>query len=265
MSAVVAQRIGHGPQRVLVLHGWFGPSVFDGFFDSFDPDQFDIAIVHNSGYGAARGQTPALDITELAEQQMAVADELGWEAFDIIGHSYGGAAGLRIASLAPQRVGSLVAICPVMPSGFDDIAVANCGATAETGPAYLASYAKGPDAADGPGMIIAGLDPVLAKDPVAYRELIDATYAAMNEEAFQQYFAVWTGASFVDDVVGLNTRSLFIVAESDPFAAVNYVTPTVEIMAPGAVRVEVLPGGHFLTVSGDRAEVATMITDFLTP
>ena len=265
MAAVVAQRIGRGPQRVLVLHGWFGPSVYDGFFDSFDPEQFDIAIVHNSGYGDARGQEPSADITDLAQQHLAVADELGWAAFDIIGHSYGGAAGLRIASLAPQRVGSLVGICPVMPTGFDAIAVENCGATAETGPLYLAAYSKGPDAEDGPGMIIAGLDPVLAQDPVAYRELIDATFATMNEDAYKQYFAVWTGASFAADVVGLNTRSLFLIGESDPFAAVNYVTPTQESMAPDAVEVQVLPGGHFLTASGDRAQVAGAITDFLTP
>ncbi len=265
MAAVVAQRIGHGPQRVLVLHGWFGPSVYDGFFDSFDPEQFDIAIVHNSGYGLARGQEPAADITDLAQQHLAVADELGWAAFDVIGHSYGGAAGLRIASLAPHRVGSLVGICPVMPTGFDAIAVENCGATAETGPLYMAAYSKGPDASDGPQMIIAGLDPVLASDSVALHDLVNATFEAMDEDAYKQYFLVWTGASFAQDVVGLNTRSLFLIGEADPFAAVNYVTPTQQSMAPGAVEVQVLPGGHFLTVSGDRAQVATAITDFLTP
>ena len=265
MPAAVAQMIGHGPQRVLALHGWFGPSVYDGFFERFDPEQFEIAIVHNSGYGVARGQAPAEDMTDLAQQQMAVADELGWPAFDIVGHSYGGAAGLRIASLSPERVGSLVAICPVMPTGFDNVAVANTGATAETGPTYLASYSKGPDAADGPGMIIAGLDPVLAGDPVAYNDLLRATFDTMNEESFRQYFAVWTGASFADDVVGLDTRSLFLIGESDPFANVAYVTPTQQSMAPGAVEVQVLPGGHFLTVSGDPAQVADLTIDFLTP
>jgi hypothetical protein len=29
--------------------------------------------------------------------------------------------------------------------------------------------------------------------------------------------------------------------------------------------VQVLPGGHFLTVSGDRAQVAGAVTEFLTP
>jgi len=265
MPAEVAYVVGHGPQRVLALHGWFGASVYDGFFDQFDPEQFQIAVVHNSGYGVARGQAPVADMTELAQQLMVVADELGWPAFDIVGHSYGGAAGLRIASLSPERVGSLVAICPVMPTGFDAVAVANTGATAETGPAYLASYSKGPDAADGPGMIIAALDPVLAADPVAYNDLIKATFDAMEEEAFRQYFNVWTGASFAEDVVGLDTRSLFLIGESDPFANVEYVTATQQSMAPGAVEVQVLPGGHFLTVSGDRVQVGNAIDDFLTP
>lgn len=261
MTASIARRQGRGARKVLVLHGWFGPSVYDGFIDLLDNDNFDYAIVHNPGYGEACDEAPATDITDLARAHIAAADRLGWDTFDIIGHSYGGAAALRIASLAPERVGRLVGICPVMPTGFDATAVANCNATAETGPAYMAAYAKGPDAADGPRMIATGLDPVLSADQLD--ALIAATYAAMSEEVYKQYFLVWTGASFADDVVGLATPSLFLIGASDPFAAVNYVTPTQQAMSPGAVSVDVLPGGHFLTVSGDRAQVAGAIKDFL--
>ncbi|MEY2964769.1 MAG: hypothetical protein RLZZ228_582 [Actinomycetota bacterium] len=262
MPARVAQVIGSGPQRVLALHGWFGPSVYEGFFDLLDPQHYQVAVLHNPAYGTARDNAPAADITDLAQQQLAAADELGWNTFDVIGHSYGGAAGLRMATLAPERVNAVVGICPVMPTGFDAIAVANTGATEETGPAYLAAYSKG-KAEDGPGMIIAGLDPVLAADPVAFDNLLDATLTVMDEQAYKQYFLVWTGASFADDVIGLATPSLFIVGEHDPFAMINYVTPTQESMAPGAVTIETLPGGHFLTVSGDRSVLVAMIDAFL--
>lgn len=263
MSARVAQVIGTGPQRVLAVHGWFGPSVYDGFFDMLDPERYQVAVVHNPGYGDAHDEAPAADITDLARAQLAVADELGWTTFDVVGHSYGGASGLRMATLAPERVKAVVGICPVMPTGFDEIAVANTGATEETGPTYMASFAKG-KAADGPGMIIAGLDPVLASDPVAYEDLLDATLSVMDEETFKQYFLVWTGASFADDVVGLTTPCLFIVGDDDPFAQVNYVMPTKAAMASGAVTIETLPGGHFLTVSGDWKRLIPMIDNFLT-
>jgi len=115
----------------------------------------------------------------------------------------------------------------------------------------------------GRGMIIAGLDPVLAADPVVFDNLLDATLTVMDEQAYKQYFLVWTGASFADDVIGLATPSLFIVGEHDPFAMINYVTPTQESMAPGAITIETLPGGHFLTVSGDRSVLVAMIDAFL--
>ena len=262
MPARVSRIIGDGPQRILALHGWFGPSVFDGLFEMLDPSRYQIAIVHNPGYADGYDDAPAADITDLARQQLAAADELGWDTFDVIGHSYGGAAGLRMATLAPERVRAVVGLCPVMPTGFDEIAIANTGATEETGPAYMGSYAKG-KAADGPGMIIAGLDPVLAADAVAFEALLDSTLSGMNEETFKQYFLVWTGASFADDVAGVSTPCLFLVGEADPFAQVNYMEPTQAAMAPGAVTIETLPGGHFLPVSGDRSVLIPRIDRFL--
>jgi len=250
MSAVVKNKFGLGPKKVLVLHGWFGASVYDNFFDSFNADEFEFALVDNPGYGAAKSQSPAKDMTDLANILLATADGLGWSKFHVIGHSYGGAAGLRMATISADRILSLTAIAPVMPSGFDETAAKNCNADANTGPAFMAAYAKGPRAADGPRMIAAALDPVLANDDQALQSLIDSTYDAINEETYKQYFLVWTGTSFVDEVKGLNTKSLFLIGKNDPFAAVNYVTPTANSMAPGAVQIKEIDGGHFLTVTG---------------
>ena len=36
MNAIAGKTMGQGPRQAMVLHGWFGPSVYDGFFDSFD-------------------------------------------------------------------------------------------------------------------------------------------------------------------------------------------------------------------------------------
>ena len=250
MSAIVAHRVGDGPNKVLVLHGWFGASVFDGFFDDFDQHQFEFVIVHNPGYGVAKSETWPTDITDLARMQLQLASELGWSQFHVIGHSYGGAVALRMATLEPNKVRSLVGIAPVMPSGFDAIGAANIGADESTGPAFMAAYSKGPTAADGPRMIAAGLDALIAKNEEQLQGLIDTLYQTIDEAAFNHYFIVWTSASFVEAVKGLATKSLFQVAINDPFVAVNYVTPTVNSMAPGSVQVEEIEGGHFLTVTG---------------
>jgi 3-oxoadipate enol-lactonase len=259
---MVQKQIGHGAKKVLVLHGWFGASVYDEFFDDFDLDKFRFAIVHNPGYGSAKSQTPAKDMTELAHTLLATADGLGWREFHVIGHSYGGAAGLRMATISPDRIQSLTAIAPVMPSGFDATAANNCNANEQTGPAFMSAYAKGPHAADGPRMIAAALDPILAKDQRALQELIDSTYHAISEETYKQYFLLWTGTSFTEEVKGLGTKSLFLIGKDDPFAAVNYVTPTAQSMVAGAVQIKEIDGGHFLTVSG-RAGSLDAIKSFL--
>ena len=194
-------------------------------------------------------------MTALAESLLQLADHLGWKTFNVIGHSYGGAAALRMAALSPDRITALVGIAPVMPSGFDATAAANCGANESTGPAFMAAYAKGKKAVDGPRMLAAALDPVLAGDEKAMDTLIDNLYESISEDTYKQYFIVWTGCSFVNEVKGLGTKSLFLLGQSDPFAALNYVTPTKESMKPGAVQVKAIPGGHFLTVSGRQGTV----------
>lgn len=262
LNSVAAKTIGIGATKVLVLHGWFGPSVYDGFFEQFDLNFYQFVIVHNPGYGAAKSSMPAPDMTALAKSILTLADQLGWTQFHIIGHSYGAAAGLRMATLAPNKISSLVGIAPVMPSGFDAIAVANCKADAQTGPTFMAAYAKGQNAFDGPRMIAAALDPILAKDEIAMNKLISNLYCEINEATYQQYFRVWTGCSFVNEVKDLATKTLFLLGKSDPFAALNYVTPTKESMHLGAVEIQEIPGGHFLPLSG-RKEAIKAIQSFL--
>jgi hypothetical protein len=63
-------------------------------------------------------------------------------------------------------------------------------------------------------------------------------------------------------VKGLGTKTLFLLGQSDPLAALNYVTPTKESMQPGSVQVKEIPGGHFLTVSG-KHKAAEAINVFL--
>lgn len=248
MSAQIAQTIGSGPNKVMILHGWFGPSVFDGFFEDFDLSLYEFSIVHNPGYSVAKAQPPANDITDLARQLLDLADSAGWDQFGVIGHSYGGAAALRIATLAPERVKWLSGIAPVMPTGFDGVAAVNTGADTNTGPAFMAAYSKGKTAPDGPKMIAAALDPVLAADEQAMSRLMDSLYGSIDEEAYKQYFLVWTGCAFQDAVDGLPTRSLFILGEADPFCAPNYVAKTVASMKNASSKV--VAGGHFPTLSG---------------
>ena len=77
--AVLAAKFGSGPEKVLLLHGWFGPAVFseETLKEINNPtgdDRFEFALLHNPGYLSAKSDTnlPG-DITALANMIIAAA------------------------------------------------------------------------------------------------------------------------------------------------------------------------------------------------
>ena len=114
---------GSGPQRVLVMHDWNGDHTnYDPILPYLNCTEFSYAFVDLRGYGASRDVPGRYTVGEIASDCMAVADELGWRRFHIVGHSMTGMAAQRIAADAPSRVKSAIAVCP------SELAVIpNCG------------------------------------------------------------------------------------------------------------------------------------------
>ncbi|MDH7797526.1 pimeloyl-ACP methyl ester carboxylesterase [Beijerinckia sp. GAS462] len=106
--------IGHGPERVIALHGWFGDHrAYAALFDSLDVERFTYAFVDYRGYGHSRDLAGAYSIEQVARDALALADHLGWKTFHVIGHSMGGKAAQKVAIDGGSRIKSLVAITPV--------------------------------------------------------------------------------------------------------------------------------------------------------
>lgn len=62
------------------------------------------------GIGASDGgDTPTM--AAFAEDALALADQLGWSTFDVVGVSFGGMVALELACFAPTRVRRLVLMC----------------------------------------------------------------------------------------------------------------------------------------------------------
>ncbi len=117
------QTIGHGPIKVVVIHGWFWDHrVFSPIFDCLDPNSYTCAFIDIRGYGNSRNVLGNYSIGEVAADAVAVADQLGWRDFHIVGHSMGGKAAQKMAMDAGPRVRSIVAVTPVPASAlpFDD-------------------------------------------------------------------------------------------------------------------------------------------------
>lgn len=128
-------RLGNGPHHVIVLRGWFGDRhSFAPLEDMLDQQAFSYLFMDYRGYGDMQDSKGNFTIDEIAQDALALADTLQLERFSLVGHSMGGMAIERIASLQAQRVISMVGIAPVPCGGvaLDDLAISQLHAAASS-------------------------------------------------------------------------------------------------------------------------------------
>ncbi|MBL4751685.1 MAG: alpha/beta hydrolase, partial [Amylibacter sp.] len=114
------QVTGNGPTHLFILHGWLSDhTVYDTIMPWFDPDKYTIARMDYRGYGLSRDMEGDYSIEEIANDALALADQLGWDKFHMLGHSMGGMVIQKMALKAPDRLQSAIAATPVPASGFD--------------------------------------------------------------------------------------------------------------------------------------------------
>lgn len=110
---------GNGPTRVLVLHDWFcDHSSWDGALPYLTPSRFTYVFADLRGYGASREISGDFTLEEAASDAIALANQLNWTRYSLIGHSMSGLIVQRIAQLVPDRIARIVAITPVPPTGM---------------------------------------------------------------------------------------------------------------------------------------------------
>ncbi|HVA11759.1 MAG TPA: alpha/beta hydrolase [Stellaceae bacterium] len=106
--------LGRGPSKVIAVHGWFTDHTgYAPMFNSLDLNRFSYAFADIRGYGKSKAIAGDYTMAEIARDVVALADELGWDRFSVVGHSMGGKAVQRVAVDVPKRIRSVVAITPV--------------------------------------------------------------------------------------------------------------------------------------------------------
>src|SRR5215472_521599 len=71
-----------------------------------------VILVEVPGFGESPANDRSASVQDLARTIGAVAAALGLERFDLLGNSFGGRLALWLATLAPERVRSLVLVAP---------------------------------------------------------------------------------------------------------------------------------------------------------
>ncbi|KAJ3153015.1 hypothetical protein HK101_001767 [Irineochytrium annulatum] len=109
--------------RILALHGWLDNA---GTWDLFlprlygmcdNPGDLYVCCIDLAGHGMSEHRSLQSNymIALHCEDVVAVADELGWEKFVLLGHSLGGVISILSCALMPERVQSVVSIESLAP------------------------------------------------------------------------------------------------------------------------------------------------------
>ncbi|MEQ8663830.1 MAG: alpha/beta hydrolase [Gammaproteobacteria bacterium] len=242
---------GTGEEGVIVMHYFYGCRDTWAFARNFfDTRRFTWAFAEVRGYGESRHLVGEYTPAEAAADIIALADNLGWERFHIVGHSMSGMLAQRVVLDGGERVRSAVLNTPVAASGLsftpEGFAIIEGSITSN------AMLDQAFDALTG-----ARLCP-------EWREFkIRQTRSTRLVAAQQGYLKNLTELGFLDDMRGNTTPMLVIVGEYDmePFTETT-ARATFAAWYPNAEIVVCGNAGHYPQQEAP-VFVATVMNAFL--
>jgi pimeloyl-ACP methyl ester carboxylesterase len=226
---------GTGAHRVVALHGWFGSAQAWGQLpDLVDGEAYTWAFPDLRGYGARRDEPGEHTVAEAAADVLALADELGWDRFSLVGHSMGAKYAQAVLAAAPGRVRGLVAVSgvPAGPTPFD---------------AQARALFEGAAADRGNRVAIIDLTTGNRLPRRFVDRLVDHSLAASDPAAFADWFRAWADEDLTADVAAVADAVpvLCVAGAHDAALGPDAVRATWLATFPSA-RLEVLAdAGHY--------------------
>lgn len=242
--------VGSGARKVICLNGWFGYAHGWGpFTECVDGDEFTYAFMDYRGYGARMGSGGPYTIAQMAQDSQALADQLGWHAFALVGHSMGGAVAQYVLANAPERVQALVAVTPVSAEGVEmDEHSWNVYLQAVTDVSVRRNII---DMMTGHRLSTAWLE-----------QMAQTSDAHSDKEAFEGYLTAWAQTNFVERIQGKTTPVLVIAGNHDPALGEEACKTGVMQYYPNAELKVLANAGHY-PMNEVPAEFAGLVEDFL--
>lgn len=120
MNRVIGHKLyGKGPQKVVVLHDWFGDTTtnYEPMLEFLDGDAFTFAFADLRGYGRSHNIPGECTLEEGVFDVLALIDALKWSTFDIISHSMSALIAQYLTVIVPDQVRRVIAITPVPACG----------------------------------------------------------------------------------------------------------------------------------------------------
>lgn len=251
MTTVGHELHGTGPQKVLVMHDWMSSArSYDDARLYLDTDRFSYAFMDHRGYGRSRRIGGENSVREAAHDVIDLANRLGWDRFDLIGHSMSGMVAQRVVLDAPQRVRSLVAITPVGAGGVPLDA---------EGRVLFSSAAEN----DASWQIVAKMVTGDRLPQRWYEHKLQQFRSAVDPQAFLRFLEMWTRTDFSSEMTGLETPTLVLVGRHDFMAFSEQVMQQTFGVWFKRVRITVLEGASHYPMAETPLSFVAAVEDFL--
>jgi pimeloyl-ACP methyl ester carboxylesterase len=243
--------VGSGDHHVLAIHGWFGSARgWSSFPEFLDGSAYTYVFMDLRGYGDRMRVGGEFTVDEVAADALAVADELGWDRFSLVGHSMGGKFAHRVLLQAPDRVRALVGLNSV-PAGavpFDE----QGWALFSGAPSHPGNRAAIIDFTTGNKLTKTFIN------RVAQHSLDNSVV-----EAFAAYLQTWAKSDFTAEAkVDTATPVKLVVGVNDPAVTADIMEQTWCVFFPDAELTIMPDAGHY-PMFESPVSLATSIEEFL--
>lgn len=242
---------GSGDEGVIVMHDFYGCRDTWAFARNFfDVRHFTFAFTEVRGYGESRNLPGEYTPVEAAADILALADNLGWQRFHIVGHSMSGMLAQRVVLDGGARIKSAVLNTPVAASGLS------------FSPEGFAIIAGSIESNELLGQAFAALTGErLCAEWIEFK--IRQTRSTRMVAAQAGYLKSLSEQGFLDDIRGNETPMLVIIGEHDmePFT-VETARSTFLDWYPNAEIALCGNAGHYPQQEAP-VYVATVINEFL--
>jgi pimeloyl-ACP methyl ester carboxylesterase len=243
--------VGSGDHHVLAVHGWFGSARGWGSFPEFiDGSAYTYVFMDLRGYGDRRDAQGEFTIEEAAVDALAVANDLGWDRFSVVGHSMGAKIGHRMLLFAPDRMRKLVGLNAV-PAGQV--------------PMDEQSWALFSGAPADPRNRAAIIDITTGNKltKTFINHIVQHSLDNSAEPAFAAYLQAWARSDFTAEAkVDTATPVKLIVGVNDPAMSADVMEQTWRAFFPDS-ELTILPDcGHY-PMFESPVSLATSIEEFL--
>ena len=255
-----------GGLKVLALHGWLDNAA--SYLPlSAELDDYDLVALDMAGHGQSdhRGADGEYNIWNDLPDIEAVTDALGWEQFNLVGHSRGAVVSCLYAATRPERIRRLVLLDGIAAHAADPAASVD----------QLAAFLRDKKRLlDRPGRVIPDIDTAvelrqqngMGLSPVAARLIterglrqVEGGWCWSHDARLQGASAFKLTAAHLETVMGGLSMPVLLLLAQQGFGAREAVIPSV----PDSMTIEEVAGGHHCHMDEAVEDIARRLRDFL--